>query len=538
MSSKKAFRSKNIYTALSPELIDGYVVVSGNKIIAVGEKEKIEAEQGLLEKAETYDLEDNFLMPGFCDYHTHLMSGAMQEQDGILRYTKSAEEAAQLLWDIHKGNGYKKWILGGAWDPILWDETENPSKEILDKYFPDTPVFLPNKECHGAWANSKLLEVFNITKDTPDPPDGHYDRYASGEPSGYLHETAFIQIQEGIFSMISDREMADYAISSIRLANQYGITSVGDVAGVGPLREGAYEMLEAEGSQTLRINFSSSMDDGVDLSNEKIDKYNSGILRCCGVKTFIDGTLQGYTGYMLEDYSDKAGNRGKAIRDPEQFIRDVIAFDKADIQIRIHACGDAGVRLSLDAFEEARKKNGYKDLRHCIEHIEAISPEDISRLGALGIIASVQPEHMPKYNFYQHPFHKILGKERMKTSWAFESLRKNGAILALGTDYPVVDISPFRGIFRAVTRLTNQGEPEGGWNPEERLSIHETLRAYTYGGAYAARRDHELGTLEAGKLADIAVIEKNLFQYATDREAMFDMKVVMTIMDGNVVYSR
>ena len=538
MGIKKAFRCKNIYTACSPTLVDGFVVTDNNIIVAVGTESEIKNDSNILDNAEIYDFKDNFIMPGFYDYHTHLMSGAMLEQDGVLRYTKSEEEAAQLLWNRHKENKNKKWILGGAWDPILWRENQTPSKETLDKYFPNTPLFLINKECHGAWVNSKLLNVFNITKDTPDPPNGYYGRNCNGDLNGYLHEAAFIDIQNKIISMISDREMADYAVSSIQLANRYGITSVGDVAGVGPLRESSYEILNNEGKLTLRVNFSAFMDEGVEAVKEKIEKYNSTILKCCGTKTFVDGTLQGYTGFMLEDYSDKPGCKGKLVRDPEKFIQEVTEFDKASIQVRVHACGDGGVRLGLDAFEQAIKENGRKDLRHCIEHIESISSQDIKRFGELGVIASVQPEHLPKYDFYNHPFHKLLGEERMKYSWPFESLRKSGATLSFGTDYPVVDFSPFRGIFRAVTRLTNEGDPEGGWNPNERVCIHDALRAYTYGGAYASRRDQELGTLEPGKLADIAVVEKNLFECATDREEMFAMKELMTVMNGKIVYEK
>ena len=536
MSIKKAFRCKNIYTACAQELIDGFVVTDDNIIIAVGTESEIRKDGRMLENAEIYDFKDNFIMPGFCDYHTHLMIGAMLEQDGILRYTKSEEEAAQLLWNLHKDSGNKKWILAGAWDPILWGENQTPSKETLDKYFPDIPLFLINKECHGAWVNSKLLDIFNITKTVPDPPSGYYGRNADGELSGYLHEAAFIEIQNKIFSMITNREMADYAVSSVRLANRYGITSVGDVAGVGPLREASYEVLKNEGKLTLRIHFSAFLDEGVDAVKEKMTKYNSSILKCCGAKTFIDGTPQGYTGYMLEDYTDRPGCKGEPVSDPKKFIEEISEFDRANVQVRVHACGDRGIRLTLDAFEEAIKRNGRRDARHCIEHIESIAPDDIKRFGELGIIASVQPEHMPKYDFYNHPFHKILGEARMKYSWPFQSLRKSGALLAFGTDYPVVDMSPFRGIFRAVTRLTNEGEPRGGWNPDERVCIHDALRAYTYGGAYASRRDQELGTLEPGKLADIAVVEKNLFKCATDREEMFAMKVLMTVMNGNIVY--
>lgn len=536
MTNKKALKSKNIYTALSPELINGYVILEGNKIKEVVTLEDAGKKPEMLEGAEILSYEDHFIMPGFCDFHTHLLSGAMLEQDGILRYTTSPEEAARYLWEKHKDNPQKKWILGGAWDPILWGGIQEPSKEVLDQYFPDTPVFLVNKECHGAWVNSKLLEVFRISRETPDPENGYYSRTPEGELGGYVHEGAFAAIQNQIYERMSDRELAEYAVSSVALANRYGITSVGDVAGVGPLREKAYDILEKENRLSVRINFYALMDDGMESIKEKMTIYQSPLLRCAGTKTFIDGTPQGYTGYMLEDYSDRPGVKGSPLVEPEEFIKRISEFHKERIPVRIHACGDAGVRLSLDAYEKAFSDQGNHGLRHSVEHIESIAEEDILRFGELGIVASVQPEHMPKYDFVNHPFHRILGRERMKYCWPFESLRRGGAVLAFGTDYPVVDFSPFRGIYRAVTRMTNEGEPQGGWNPAERVSVHNALRAYTFGGAYGAGREGELGTLEAGKLADVIVVDKNLFDYTEDREAMFDMQVLLTMVNGEIVH--
>lgn len=534
--SKKAFRCKNIYTAVTETLIDGYVITDENRIIYVGDEEG--GSKYIDGSTEVINVHDNFLMPGFNDFHVHLVNAGLLEEDGILRYTRSEEEAAKYLWDLHKDNEDKRFIMGGAWDPLLWPGQKLPTKLSLDKYFPDTPVFLINKEGHGAWVNSALLNMFGITANTPDPVNGQYGRFENGEPDGYLHEMAATEMQQKIFDFLSDEELAAYAKTFISIANQYGITSLGDVAGIAPMREDAYKLIEDKNELTARIHFYPLFDTGIDRVLEKQKLYNSGKLKCNGVKAFIDGTPQGYSGYMLEDYSDCPGEKGFSMIEPDKFVKQVCDFHKAGIQTRVHACGDAGARLCLDAVEEAYRKYGRKDIRHCIEHLESMSPDDIPRFGELGVVASVQPEHMPKYDFAQHPFHKILGEERMRYSWPFESIRKAGGILAFGTDCPVVDISPFRGIFRAVTRLTNDGNPKGGWLPHERVNIHEALKAYTLGGAYAVGRDHELGTIGVGKLADIVVIEKNLFECATDRQAMFDMKVVMTVVDGEIVYKK
>lgn len=538
MSKNIALKCQNIYTALTPELVDGYVVIENNIIRQILHCDDVKLDSSLLRDTEVFDYSENFIMPGLFDFHTHLLSGAMLERDGVLRYTESQEEAARFLWDKHKDNRGKNWILGGAWDPILWKGDKDPSKEILDKYFPDTPVFLVNKECHGAWVNSKLFETFGITKDTPNPPNGHYSRTENGNLRGYVHEEAFANIQNQIYERMSNKELADYATSSIELANSYGITSVGEVAGVGPMKQVAYDILHKEERLNVRVVFYPLMENGVDFVKNQMTHYSGNMLRCGGAKTFIDGTPQGYTGFMIESFSDMPGNKGRPLIEPALFTEQIIDFHKQGIPVRVHACGDAGVRLSLDAFEEAINITGEKNVRHSIEHIESVSPDDIPRFGKLGVIASVQPEHMPKYDFDNHPFHQILGEERMKYCWPFESMRNNGATLAFGTDYPVVDITPFKGIFRAVTRLTNEEKPKGGWNSSERLSVHEALRAYCYGGAYASGRDDEIGTIEVGKLADIAVIEKNLFKCAADLKSMFNMNVLLTMVNGRIVHQK
>lgn len=269
MAEIKILKSRRIYTGLTSELTDGYVIVRHNKIREVLPVFEAKDSAFFTDDAEFYDFSDHFIMPGFFDYHTHLLSGAMLEKDGILRYTKSQEEAASLLWEKHRERRNMRWILGGAWDPVLWGDETPPAKETLDRYFSDVPVFLVNKECHGAWVNSRLLELFDITEKTPDPANGYYSRKPSGEPAGYLHEAAFSEVQNSIFSSLNDRELADYGAFSVSLANRYGITSAGDVAGVGPLREEAYKILEEEGKLTLRIHFFPLMEEGIEKIKEK-----------------------------------------------------------------------------------------------------------------------------------------------------------------------------------------------------------------------------------------------------------------------------
>lgn len=241
--SRTAFKSNNIYTGKSEEIMSGIILVEDDKIVAVGDANTIEK---LIDKNTTiYDLRDSFIMPGICDFHVHLVNSATLFQDGDLRMTTSEANAAEALWELHKNSDKKdKWILAGAWDNLLWGTEEPPKKETLDKYFPDTPVFLLNKECHGAWLNSKGFGVLGIDKNTPNPKDGIIYRNDSGEPSGYIHESAVFLFQEKIFNSMSEEEISNYAKAFIKLANEYGITSIGDVAGVADVKADAYSILE------------------------------------------------------------------------------------------------------------------------------------------------------------------------------------------------------------------------------------------------------------------------------------------------------
>lgn len=215
---KKAFRCKNIYTAVSDELIDGFVITNENRIIFVGNES--EGKKYIDTNTEIFDIYNKFIMPGFNDFHVHLVSAGLLEMDGVLRYMESEDEAADYLWKLHKDNKDKRFIMGGAWDPLLWPNQKNPTKRSLDKYFPDTPVFLLNKECHGAWVNSATLRKFGIDKNTPDPVNGSYSRFEDGEPDGYIHEMAAVSMQEKIFDSISDEEMAEYSKVFIASANK------------------------------------------------------------------------------------------------------------------------------------------------------------------------------------------------------------------------------------------------------------------------------------------------------------------------------
>jgi predicted amidohydrolase YtcJ len=536
MGKLKAIRCNQIYTACSSVLRSGYVIIQRNKIQGIISEQEWDQFVTDHKDIQVFDYTNGFLMPGFNDYHVHAALAGMMEYFGTLRFTKNPDQAAEFLYIQNKNRDPNQWILGGAWDHLLWPGQKLPTKEILDKYFPRTPVFLLNRECHGAWLNSEALKRFGITNKTPDPTVGEYFKDKNGELTGYVHELAVVPLLKEIFSTMSDETIAEFIKSFAKKANSLGITSVGDLPAHGIMREGAYKILLDRGDMTIRVDFSVGMQENIETITKIAEEFQGPIVKFNGVKDFLDGTPMGRTGYMVEPYSDMPGFTSEPIISPESLIQRVEEMDRNNIKVRIHCCGDGAVRLALDAFENARKVNGFKDIRHAIEHIEVITPQDIDRFAKLHVIASVQPEHTPRTRFSEHPFHNLLGPQRIKYTWAFKSIMETGASMAFGSDNPVVELTPFKGLFRAVNRLTNELEPKGGFNPGEKLSVHEALRNYTYGSAYAANREDELGTIEEGKLADLVVLDKNPFEEIGNIDVMFNLKVRMTMMDGEIVY--
>ncbi|MEG2200452.1 MAG: amidohydrolase family protein, partial [Anaerovorax sp.] len=327
-----------------------------------------------------------------------------------------------------------------------------------------------------------------------------------------------------------------------RRANQYGITSTSDMTpylGINLAYEKIYYKMSREEKLTVRIHAARDLfeDIHVYLSvKEEAEKNDKGFYRVCYTKQFLDGVITNYTALMLESYWDKQGDCGGALLDIGKLNEGVERAHKNGISVRLHACGDGAVRVALDAFENAIKKYGQTKARHQIEHIEVIAQEDLKRFQKLGVIASVQPEHIVSGidTFDNNCYPEVLGPDRERYTWAFRSLLQAGAVLACGSDAPVVEGNPFMGMYCGLTRLHPDGTPKGGWNPEEKLSIEELLQGYTFGAAYAEGREEELGTLEIGKLADIAVLDRNLLTATPDE--VRDTRVLLTMVDGKIVY--
>ncbi|MDM5286566.1 amidohydrolase [Peribacillus frigoritolerans] len=536
MTIKKAdivLSSDAIFTGLTHEPMSGAIAILGDKILSVGSKAEIEPFIGSGTKVFNYG--NQLIMPGFHDFHLHIMFSALSLTSINLFEARSAQEVAAKVLEFSKECPGEEWIIGMQWDAGYWHDKQEPHYKILDAVIPDRPVVLFHAEGHYTWVNSKAMELAGVTEEIRDPDFGRYERDKNGLLTGILYEEAQqIVLKEAL--RLTQNKKETILKEFLRLLSQYGITSVNDL--FAPIDDflqdyDLFEKLDKQGELSTRFHITPELDGNLDKAQILRNKYESKKLQFSGLKQFVDGTVTGHTAYFLKPYSDQLDICGHPALDPEVLIDRVVKADELGFRIRFHAIGDAAIRLALDAFEEAVRKNGKRDSRHTIEHIEVIDSDDIERFSKLGVIASMQPDHMAASS--REVYSSIIGPEREKNVFLTKSLLNTGASLALGTDFPVsISLNPMRQIYTAITRVDSSGDSQNTWHPEQKLTLAEALQAYTYGSAYGCFREHELGTIEEGKLADLVVLDRNLFDIPESE--VLKTKVELTINDGKVVY--
>ena len=521
-----------IFTGITDEPVSGAVVIKDNRISDICSKEKSETYIG--SQTKVYSFNDELIMPGFHDFHLHLFLGSLYADSVSLIDCKSEREAAAKVKEFADQRPEDPWVFGFRWYHVYWENNKLPSRKTLDELIPERPVLLVNEEGHGIWLNTKAMEMLGIDKHTAEPPFGEIFKDASGEPTGVLYETA-ISLAQAAFQL--PKEKGERLLEQfLKKAASFGVTSVSDMLPLTGYELGdinLYKQFEEEGKLTTRINFLTVLNGNLDYAKRVRQSFNSKKLTFSGLKQFLDGVPATYTALMLENYADSP-TAGEPFLPPETVKKWIAEADREGFRIRLHACGDGAVRLGLDAYEEAMKANGSRDARHTIEHIEVIDPTDIPRFSELGVIASMQPEHMNTEDFANNVYLSRLGEKRSERTWPIKSLQDSQAQLAFGSDYPIVEINPLPGIYRAVTRENDNGEPRDGWNPREKIQLADALRFYTVGSAYGVFAEEELGTLEKGKLADITILDRNLFTVPV--KEILQAKVKLTIMDGTIVY--
>ncbi len=525
------FSNARVYTQDPAQKWAEAVVTEGSRIVYVGSNK--EAMKHNIAGAVIIDLQGKLVLPGFIDNHTHFIAGGFYLNGLDLRGAKQITQFISMIEDYAvKYPG--KWITGGDWDHEAWEIKELPDKSWIDRYTPNTPVFVSRFDGHMGLANSYALKLAGITKDTPSPEGGLIVKDPlTGEPTGMLKDNA-MNLIFGVIPSSSEEEYLRAAESALAEANRYGVTSVQDITYSKDLE--IYQRLENENKLTCRIYTRTPVDDYQSLVNKNIRTGSgSDFLRMGSLKGFADGSLGSSTAWFFEPYAQDPGTSGL----PNDIITDgrlrqwAIDADKNHLQLCIHAIGDKANDYILGMYEEIAKINPQWDRRFRIEHAQHIRFEDIPRFKNAGVIASVQPYHCIDDGVWAE---RRIGPERIKYTYPFRSFLDQGVRLCFGTDWTVAPINPLLGIYAAVTRRTLDGKNPEGWIPEQKLTVEEAVQCYTINSAYAAFEENIKGSLERGKLADMVVLDKNIFEIKP--EEIQNTNVVMTILGGKIIYEK
>lgn len=510
------------------------VAIRSNRIVWVGDERDLE--RWIAPNTLVINAQGASITPGFNDAHAHFVSGALSMQQiqlldapdlpsirtAVQEYLKSHPDVSTVI-----GRG---WLYGAFPDGL-------PHREILDEWVPDRPALLRCYDGHTLWVNSVALRLANIDRTTKNPERGIIVKDPeTGEPTGVLKESAQ-RLVDHLYPKPTHADKREAIRKGIALAHRLGITSIQE-AGTDPEDLAAFESLRRDGELLLRTHMALSGKPGMkDLDFEQLheDRQSFRALNTKSVKLFVDGVIESHTAVLLSPYTNRP-TAGLPLYTDADLQRTIQRLDAEEWQIMVHAIGEGGVRMVLDAFELAIKSNSMRKTprRHRLEHIESIAEEDIPRFAQLGLIASMQPLHAePNSNTFQ-VWAVNLGAERAKRAWVWKRFLDTGAQVAFGTDWPVVGLDPRPGLHVAMTRQTLSGEPPEGFVPSQRLSLHSALRAYTEGSAYAEMEEKEKGTIKAGLLADLVVWDRDL--EAVPTHEVQKATVSKTIFDGKIVY--
>jgi hypothetical protein len=527
----------------------GAVAVSQGQIVAVGTDGDVGELTG--PGTEVVDLAGRLLVPGFQDAHVHPPSSGFEMLHCNLSAAYDVREYERIVSGYASANPDDPWVVGGGWSMDVFPGG-NPPKDILDRLVPDRPVFLMSRDGHSGWANSRALEIAGVTRDTPDPPDGWIVRDAAGEPAGAVHEGAFVLVERHV-PEATPSDWVEGLLAAQRHLHALGITAWQDaIVGDGELTSNsfpAYVALAARGELTARVVGALwwERDRGAEQIKDMMElrrKAPTGRFRATSVKIMQDGVLENFTGGVLEPYLGPDGkptdNRGLSFVDPELLKGYVTELDHEGFQVHFHAIGERAVREALDALEAARRENGPNDLRHHIAHIQVIHPNDVPRFRELGVVANGQPLWAMLEGQMINLTIPFLGPERSTWQYPFGSLVRSGAVLAFGSDWSVSSPDPLWEMHVAVNRKAPasypyaEGEMHDAFLPEERIDLGTAIAAFTMGSAYVNHLDQETGSVEPGKLADLAVVDRDLF--AAPPEEIAEANVVMTLVDGKPVH--
>ena len=525
------------------------LAVTGDRISAVGESDDLLALAG--PRTRVVRAPGRLLLPGFQDSHVHAPFAGRNRLRVWLNDVLGKQSYLDIVAAYAAAHPDEPWIVGGGWAMESFPGGL-PRKEDLDAIVPDRPVFLFNKDVHGAWVNSRALELGGITRDTADPSDGRIERDADGGATGCLHEGAAYSFNDHVVPAPGNAEWESSILEAQRHLHGLGVTGWQD-AWVTPATLEAYRSLAADGRLTGRVvgalwwDRHRGLEQIVDLQAQRESASGAAVSAGSGVSGFFptsvkimtDGVLENYTGALLEPYCDGCGghtdNRGLSYVDRDELAAAVTELDAVGFQVHMHAIGDRAVRNALDAVEAAQRANGRNDHRHHVAHIQVVQPEDVPRFGELGVVANCQTywaKSDPQMDELTVPF---LGRDRADIQYPFESIRAAGARLCMGSDWSVTTADPLEQLEVAVTRAERGG---AAFLPEQRLGLDAAVDAFTAGSAYV-NHDHDGGALAVGMRADLALLSIDVFAegYVSAAGApLADASVELTVASGRVVH--
>ena len=504
------------------------VAVEGERIIAVGSREDVARLTGA--ETQVIDAGDGLVVPGLIDSHIHLIDGGERLASVPLRDADSREEFVRRIAETAGKKRPGEWITGGDWDHSLWGG-ELPSRDWIDAVTPDNPLWINRLDGHMSLANTAAMRLAKVGDDVADVPGGEIVRDDAGRLTGIFKDNALALIERAVPDATLEQQL-DATVAAMDYLAERGVTAVHHMGSWQHLE--VFRVAQRRGLLKTRIYACTPLEQWQRLANEVRDRGRGDEwLKIGGLKGFVDGSLGSHTAAFLQPFSDAPNDRGLLVNTAEDLEDWTAAAERAGLQVVVHAIGDRAIRLQLDVFERVAAANGPRDRRFRIEHAQHIAPEDIPRFAKLGVIASMQPYHAIDDGRWAD---RVIGAQRSETTYAFRSLLDSGARLAFGSDWFVAPPTPMEGIYAAVTRRTLDGQHPDGWVPRQKISVAESLRAYTVDAAYAAFSEASLGSLEPGKLADLVVLERNLFE--TPPHELNAVRIKATMVGGKFVYER
>lgn len=530
-----------IYTNDSANPWAESLAVGKGRLVHVGAAR--DADRYIGPQTRSFDARGRLILPAFHDAHVHPVSAGIELGLCDLNGAASVPELLERISTYASTHPDAPWIVGGGWDITLFDEGR-AGKKMLDGVVSDRPVLLSSADGHSSWVNSKALAVAGITRDTPDPPRGRIERdVTTKEPSGTLREEA-AELVRSHAPESTDQEHRDGLKRALAEINKFGIVSFQEASASRRITE-TYLAAEREGWLTARVRVALRTDPAEgETQVPRLVEWRAACtgrrVSCGTAKIYVDGVIEGRTASLLAPYVTPAGMQppaapsGIANFEPAALDALVTRLDKEQFQVHMHAIGDRAIRMGLDAIGAARRKNGPRDARHHLAHIQLFDPADIPRFAALGVVANFQPFWAYADSYITDLTEPFLGPERSRWLYPIRSLFDSGAIIAAGSDWSVSSVNPLDGIQVAVTRRALD-DPEGkSWLPEQTVSLTRILNAYTMAGAFVNFEDNDSGSLTIGKYADFIVLDRDIFKNPVTQ--IHEAKVLWTVMEGSEVY--